>query len=543
MKKLSVFLFILLTLSSCQIFSFLGEKAKGNMYFELELENITPSAVSVIYETSSGEIRTELLKFASAYNDLYTTNTISLNTGDYTLKQFLVINNLDSIVAAAPVNGSSRASEVSEELPISFKINRDKTKILAPDILPYLGSDTPETFGYNSEIVNTISLYDDFGRSINNFSFDLVREIIKGDSGNVFISPVSMMYAFGLLYPGSGGETTQSLRNVFYLNDFPEDEGLYQLYKDFGTYLTTLDEGVDLSLAHAFWYKTGYHPTSTYLNVLDTYFNTEVSDMDFTNTVNAAEVINQWAADHTNNKIKNIVNPSMFSDETAAVLANATYFLGKWINGFNKSNTQSKTFYTQTDESASIECNMMLGGSSDDPFNMNYYTNSDIQIIRIPFKNNSRYEMTCIMPKQESCDELLINLDDDQWNTWMNLTYSTDVILEMPKFKESYKYAMNEPLKSLGLTNLFIAPDLNGMFDDLNDLSVSKVLQDTYISVDETGAEATAVTVIIIDITSIEPTAIEVKLDHPFIYAIQDTQTHAIIFIGKMTSPISPEKD
>ena len=408
---------------------------------------------------------------------------------------------------------------------------------MVPEILPYSASDTPETFGYNSETVNVISLYDDFGRSINNFSFDLIREIIKEDSGNVFISPVSMMYAFGLLYPGSGGETTQSLRDVFYLNDFPEDAGLYQLYKDFGTYLTTLDEGVNLSLAHAFWYKAGYHPTSTYLNVLDTYFNTEVSDMDFTNTVNAAEVINQWAADHTNNKIKNIVDPSMFSEQTAAVLANATYFLGKWINGFNKSDTESKIFYTQTDESAFIECSMMRGGTSDDPFNMDYYANSDIQIICIPFKDNSRYEMTCIMPKQESCDELLINLDDDQWNTWMNLAQATDVILELPKFKESYKYEMNNPLKALGLTNLFIAPDLNGMFEDLNDLFVSKVLQDTYISVDEAGAEAAAVTVIIVNWESVEPMTIEVKLDHPFIYAIQDTQTNAIIFLGVMSEP------
>jgi len=537
MKRICILLALLLVLASCQLFSFLGEKATGNLYFEIELDDDTPSAVSVIYENSKGEIRTELLKFASANNGLYTTNTINLNTGNYTLKQFLVINSLDSIIAAAPVNGSSKASEVSEELPVNFRIEKDETYILVPEILPYSASDTPETFGYNSETVNVISLYDDFGRSINNFSFDLIREIIKGDSGNVFISPVSMMYAFGLLYPGSGGETTQSLRDVFYLNDFPEDAGLYQLYKDFGTYLTTLDEGVNLSLAHAFWYKAGYHPTSTYLNVLDTYFNTEVSDMDFTNTVNAAEVINQWAADHTNNKIKNIVDPSMFSEQTAAVLANATYFLGKWINGFNKSDTESKIFYTQTDESAFIECSMMRGGTSDDPFNMDYYANSDIQIICIPFKDNSRYEMTCIMPKQESCDELLINLDDDQWNTWMNLAQATDVILELPKFKESYKYAMNNPLKALGLTNLFIAPDLNGMFEDLNDLFVSKVLQDTYISVDEAGAEAAAVTVIIIGYTSIGPEAVEVKLDHPFIYAIQDTQTNAIIFLGVMSEP------
>ncbi|MEA3391735.1 MAG: serpin family protein, partial [Candidatus Marinimicrobia bacterium] len=311
MKKISVLLLLLLTLSSCQLFSFLETSARGDLYFEIELENITPSAISVIYETSDGDVKTELLELASENDGLYTSNTISLNTGNYSLKQFLVINDLDSIIAASPINGSVKATEVSEDLPIDFKIEKDKIKIMTPEILLYSGSDTPETFGYNSTTANVISQYDDFGNAINNFSFDLLREIVKDDSGNVFISPVSMMYAFGLLYPGSGGETTQALRDVFYLNDFSNGEELYQLYKDFGTYLTTLDEGVDLSLAHAFWYKTGFTPTVTYLNVLNTYFNTEVSDLDFNDGVNAADVINQWAADNTNNKIDNIVDPSL----------------------------------------------------------------------------------------------------------------------------------------------------------------------------------------------------------------------------------------
>ena len=536
MKKLSVFLLILLTLNSCQLLSFLGDKATGELYFEVELDDANPSAVTVIYENNDGELKTELLKFIYNYNGLYKTKTISLNTGDYTLKQFLVINNSDSILAAVPLNGSTKANDALEVLPIDFKIKKDETKILSPEILPYSGNDTPENFGYNSETVNVISQYNDFGNSINNFSFDLMREIIKTDNGNVFISPVSMMYAFGLLYPASGGETTQALRDVFYLNDFSDGNELYQLYKDFGTYLTTLDEGVDLSLAHAFWYKRGFNPTVTYLNVLDTYFNTEISDLNFVENVNAAEVINQWAADHTNNKIDNIVDASMFSDETAAVLANATYFLGKWINGFSKSDTESKTFYTSWDGSTSIQCDMMRGRTEDEPFTMDYYSDNEVQIVNIPFKNNSRYEMTCIMPKQQTCDELLANIDDEQWNTWMNQTHITDIILEMPKFKELYKYDMSNPLKALGLENLFIAPDLSGMFEETFPLNVSKVLQDTYISVDESGAEAAAVTVIIVEYTSV-PIIHEVSFDHPFIYAIQDSQTNAIVFLGVMSEP------
>ena len=133
--------------------------------------------------------------------------------------------------------------------------------------------------------------------------------------------------------------------------------------------------------------------------------------------------------------------------------------------------------------------------------------------------------------------ELLLTINDEQWNAWMNSARITDMILEMPKFEESHKYVMDDPLKALGLTNLYYSPDLSGMFDELYNLYVSTVLHDTYISVDEAGTEAAAVTAIIIEYTSAGPIVIEVKLDHPFIYAIQDAETHAIIFIGIMKDP------
>ena len=140
------------------------------------------------------------------------------------------------------------------------------------------------------------------------------------------------------------------------------------------------------------------------------------------------------------------------------------------------------------------------------------------------------------MPRDKSCDELLADLDGEQWNTWMEHTYSHELILNIPKFEESYKYYLKNPLKNLGMQTMFSNPDLSGMFSNVNNLAVDDVIQGTFISVDETGAEAAAVTVIGIVGTS-APSVIELTLDHPFIYAIQDAETHAIIFIGIMTDP------
>jgi len=499
------------------------------------MPDVRPETISLIYQNSNGESRQVLANLKPQGNDDYITSNIKVMAGNYELTQFLVLNDQDSILAAAPLSGSTKAASVSSSLPYAFSVTKNCSITVEPDIVTYTASDTPELYGYLSSSVNAVSLYDDFANSINLFSFDILSEIIKNKNGNIFISPLSMVYAFGLLYPGTGTITAEEIQNVFYLNDYTNEE-ILQLYKDFGNYLKYLDSGVNISLAHAFWYMPYLHPRETYLSVLNTYFDAEVSDLDFNDPNHAADVINRWASDNTNGKIPLAVSPSDLMDGIVAALANATYFKGNWLNGFDTKDTHAEIFYTNTDESDSTSCQMMLGGTEEEPWKMKSYSDDHLQLIRIPFKENSCYEMVCIMPLDQSCDDLLAELDVDQWNTWMEYSYQHDVILKIPKFQESHKYYLAEQLSDLGLETTFSTnADLSAMFSDANNFAVSEVIHSTFIRVDETGAEAAAVTVIT-GWDSI-PIIIELTLNHPFIYAIQDAETHAIIFIGKMMTP------
>ena len=78
-------------------------------------------------------------------------------------------------------------------------------------------------------------------------------------------------------------------------------------------------------------------------------------------------------------------------------------------------------------------------------------------------------------------------------------------------------------------------------FDGITDapLYIDDVFQKTYISVDELGAEAAAVTVVVGALMAApRPTEKrELKLDRPFIYAIADRSTGTILFIGKVGNP------
>ena len=116
-------------------------------------------------------------------------------------------------------------------------------------------------------------------------------------------------------------------------------------------------------------------------------------------------------------------------------------------------------------------------------------------------------------------------------------TNNYDVNIGLPKFKIEFSTSLVKPLQSLGINKSFNAQeaDFTGIADNL---FVSDIIHKTYISVDEIGTEAAAVTAIITDGTAfIEPKKEkDVILNRPFAFVIINTQTNDILFTGKISN-------
>lgn len=67
------------------------------------------------------------------------------------------------------------------------------------------------------------------------------------------------------------------------------------------------------------------------------------------------------------------------------------------------------------------------------------------------------------------------------------------------------------------------------------------MLHNTWIRVDEEGTEAAATTVVALgDVAAPAPwqeEPIEVRVDRPFVFAIRDVLTGALLFVGRVTHP------
>ncbi|MGQ9620354.1 MAG: DNRLRE domain-containing protein [Bacteroidales bacterium] len=86
----------------------------------------------------------------------YVSEKIEINTGEYKLIKFMVINPAGEVVFASPLESSRLAYLVKKPLPIIFRVNADTVTKLATEVLK-VGSQTPEQFGYVSFGINIIS--------------------------------------------------------------------------------------------------------------------------------------------------------------------------------------------------------------------------------------------------------------------------------------------------------------------------------------------------------------------------------------------------
>ncbi|MDP4228561.1 MAG: serpin family protein, partial [Bacteroidota bacterium] len=246
----------------------------------------------------------------------------------------------------------------------------------------------------------------------------------------------------------------------------------------------------------------------------------------------ALTTINGWVADKTKGKIKTIID--QISDETVMYLINAVYFKGSWLRKFDAGKTSNQPFALSDNQSISVPA-MVTEGSFD-------YTSNDLFSSVRMFYGQGNYSMCVLLPNNgKTVDDLINNLTDENWNTWMKSYYSHgDVHILLPKFKFSFEDELKKYLTNLGMGIAFDSDLAN--FSKINNqarLCISRVKHKSYVDVNEEGTEAAAVTSVEIICTSAGPDqTIYFTVNRPFLFVIREEKSNTIIFIGKVMKPV-----
>ena len=378
--------------------------------------------------------------------------------------------------------------------------------------------------GFKSNIKEYTYFDKDFSASQNKIALQLFAEINKERADeNIIFSPISISSILGMLSSGADSTTLAELEGLIASSSEDFNHGIY-------TFFDSLKASSTLNNTNSVWIKddNAFTVKNDFLQNNANFYSADIFKTPFDKT--AVDAINSWVKDATDGGIKEIVDE--IDDKTCMYLINALTFDAEWHTPYAKQDISDGIFYTADGETT---VKMMRSRE-------NYYIKTNNAEGFIKEYKNGDYRFVALLPEKNiDINEYISSLKNSTFDTIIKSATQVEVLATMPKFESTFEIGLDETLKNLGVSTAFdmYKADFSkiGTYQGRN-LYLADVLQKAYITVDEKGTKAGAVTKAEIAAkTSLPDRTYSVTLDRPFVYAIVEAKTNIPFFIGKVINP------
>jgi len=384
--------------------------------------------------------------------------------------------------------------------------------------------------------------------AINAFGIDLLRAI--GGRANAVISPTSIALALGMARVGARGGTGTEIDAAFHLSNPDEfTAGLNALDQALATYNGTVPDGsgasqeVSLQIASQLFVQRGLALEQPFVDRLASDFGAGLRLADFRADPEAARLaVNRWADEQTGGRIPTLLGPGAVDTATRLVAANAIYLKAPWANvRFDPAQTTRSTFTTADGTAVSVPMmtSHLPGGTEP---SLPYAAGDGWRAVQLaylgPDSSRSRLALALIAPDDLAAFEAA--LTSERLAGILADLADRKVELALPRFGIDTQTELSVPLQALGIHLAFdrSEADFSGITTSER-LHVAAVIHQANIDVDEKGTEAAAATAIMMMTGGPGDTSepIVLRLDRPFLFALRDTETGAILFLGRVADP------
>nr|WP_295680744.1 serpin family protein [uncultured Lachnoclostridium sp.] len=375
--------------------------------------------------------------------------------------------------------------------------------------------------GIEAETISEKKLDETFVNQTANFSVNLFQKTIK-ENENSFISPLSVLLALSMTANGANTITKEEMEALLAGGSSIEElnEYLYSYVKQLPS-----EKGSKLNIANSIWFRDDekrFTVKQDFLQKNATYYGAAAFKSPFDDTTK--KDINLWVKNNTDGMIDEIID--QVDQDTVMYLINAVVFDARWEYVYKKNDIYSGEF---TAWDGTKRCVKMM--KSDESI----YIEDDNATGFIKNYENGHYSFVTLLPKEGvSIEDYISSLTGEHFLSLLNNAKLANVSAQLPKFKFDYKVIMNDALISLGLDTSFNSDgaDFSNLGNSTNgNIYIGEVLHKSYISVDELGTKAGAVTKVEMKDES-AMMGYTVKLDRPFLFAIIDNNTKIPIFLG-----------
>jgi serpin B len=390
--------------------------------------------------------------------------------------------------------------------------------------------------------------------STNQLAVDLHRQLATGDE-NLCISPYSIESALAMTFAGADGLTRTEMARVLHFpsnGDVPASfASLQHSLEEMSAKTAELvkeskrfggrSEPITLNIANRLFAQKGYDFRNAFLSLVKQDYGAAFEALDFVaDASGATQHINKWVADQTRDRIRDLIPAGALDKTTRLVLANALYLKAPWADPFSENATHPEPFHvrgkTPVDVPTMQKRNERFG----------YAKREGYSAVSLPYAGNDLQFLVLLPDDVNGLRAFESKLTSEMLAGCAKLE-THDVDLHLPKFKiEPPTVVLAEKFEALGMKTAFDQPRGSANFDRIaprkpNDyLYISQVFHKTFIAVDEKGTEAAAATAVAMMAATARierPPPIEVKVDRPFIYAIQHVPSGVCLFLGRVTDP------
>jgi serpin B len=459
------------------------------------------------------------------------------HASDRTMRSSTLLNPSVSLLALTLVacSGSSPtpADQPASTAIVKAEVQRDPVSSISPDAIT------------GAVVAN------------NAFAVDLFAQARADQpSGNFLTSPISASLALTMTYAGAAGQTATEMATALHFANAGSSifDGQNALSQGFAARAATaLASDQDLAnrghqpapsaddyilqVVNSVWGEQTYTWEPPFLNTLAKSYGTGVYVTDFIHQFEQArQTINTWVSDQTADKINNLLPEGSLDDQTRMVLVNAIHLKFPWATAFKASATAPATF-TKTDGST------LSASFMNDMQTLPYVDDGKAQVVELPLSGGQVSVLIALPHGDLATYEAGLSVESAALKRPLASAWVT---LSLPKLSfTSPTFSLKSALTAMGMKQAFDpdAANFSAMCahpPNGENLYVADVLQKAMVAMQETGVEAAAATAVVIaGETSVgpQPPQVSMVVNRPYLVAIVDNPTGAVLFLGHIEDP------
>jgi len=369
-------------------------------------------------------------------------------------------------------------------------------------------------------------------RASNAFTAKLYARL-KRAPGNLMLSGTSVRHALALAALGARGDTAREMLTTL---QAPESAAKQIAVAKAETAAWQDARGsAELVVADRLWSDKALTPKEDFASAASAAFGAGIEPVDFANAPDVARrTINAWVAEKTANKIPDLLAEGMIDKRTRLVLSDAIYFKARWSAPFTASATKDEPFTAAPGRTSNVPTMHDTA--------LHTFAQVGTTKLLVMRYSGARLSMLVALPDTAAgLAKLEESFSADTFETWTKALAPQRVAISLPRFAFKWGGPLEAPLQDLGMRAAFSGKaDFTGIAEPSagERLQISRVVQKTWVSVDENGTEAAAASGVGMSVTSaITGPIAEFKADHPFLFFVYDDKRGRILFAGRMSDP------